>query len=378
MKIKLKSLTFILFLCFSFLGFGQNSDLIITQQIKLPTDSITRKFLISNLKIFVQDIEKLNANSEVISNEHFFKYKDYFEIFKNIQNSEKYGKNFFKPYLKNIVLQSNKLYKIDISYYGIDDKNQILNRINFSILAKNENGKFLFYCPFEENVKNWDFKKLKNISFYFNDHFNKSNAKNFEKYNIKIAKKLKINPLHLDYYKCKNIQEVYKLLGIDYYLQINGDVRSSWVLDNGKIFVSGTNSEEYNHDLTHLYFEKKLGNEVRNWTAEEGYNIYTTDYWEKNPTEIFRSLKNYIENNSNKSLFEVFQKNEILEYPIRIKFPISALFMRKLEREKGFDKVLEVIGSGKTDDNYYKLLEKYIGLNKENFDQIVKQELLKK
>ncbi|MFV8334070.1 hypothetical protein ACNQGB_01680 [Flavobacterium sp. XS1P32] len=378
MKNYLKSVLLILFLSVTFLAFGQNSDLIITPQIKIPTDSIAKKYLIENLKIFIQDIENGNVNSGVIAKVHLFKYKDYFDIFNNIQNSDKYGTRFFKPYLKNIVLQSDRSYKIDISYFGIDDKNQILNRINFSVIAKSENGNFNFYCPFEENVKNWNYKKQKKITFHFDDNFNKENALKFEKYNAEIAKKLNLSPIAFGYYKCKDIQEVYKLLGIDYFLQINGDVRSSWILDKGQIFISGTNLEEYNHDLTHLYFERKFGNEIRNWTAEEGYNIYTTDYWGRKPSEIFELLENFIKENPDKSLYEVFQKNNILQHPIRIKFPISAIFMRKLEREKGFDKVLELICSGKTDDNYYKLLDKYLKVNKDNFDQIVKQELQKK
>ena len=208
MKNYLKSILLILFLNVTFLAFGQNSDLIITPQIKIPTDSIAKKYLIENLKIFIHDIENGNVSTGVIAKVHLFKYKDYFDIFNNIQNSDKYGTRFFKPYLKNIVLQSDRSYKIDISYFGIDDKNQILNRINFSVIAKSENGNFNFYCPFEENVKNWNYKKQKKITFHFDDKFNKENALNFEKYNVEIAKKLNLSPIAFEYYKCKDIQEV--------------------------------------------------------------------------------------------------------------------------------------------------------------------------
>ncbi len=202
-------------------------------------------------------------------------------------------------------------------------------------------------------------------------------AKDFDDYNTTLAKKLNLKPLSFKFYNCKNIQEVYKTFGIDYDISENGNVRSgSFDIENG-LFVAGTNSEQYKHDLTHSYFSLKFPDSLRNWTAEEGYNIYKNDYWGKNSTQIFSYLETYILNNKDTSLYKSFINNYELKSPIFIKYPLSALLVRKVERELGFEKVLEIISCGESDEKYLKKLGQLIGLTEENFDKIIKEELKK-
>ncbi|MBK8672314.1 MAG: hypothetical protein IPN93_04790 [Bacteroidetes bacterium] len=57
--------------------------------------------------------------------------------------------------------------------------------------------------------------------FFYKEKFDKKEAKDFDRYNSSLAKKMAIKPLTFRYYNCKDIQEVYKLLGIDYDISIN-------------------------------------------------------------------------------------------------------------------------------------------------------------
>lgn len=202
-------------------------------------------------------------------------------------------------------------------------------------------------------------------------------AKDFDQFNTFLSKKLKLNTLKFKYYKCKDIQEVYALLGISYDLTRNSEVRSGSFDVVNKVFYSGTNSDQYKHDLTHAYFGLKFPDSTRNWTAEEGFNVYTTDFWGKSTEENFRYLREFIQANPSMTLLSAFEKNVYLKFPIPIKYPLSALLMRKVERELGFDKVLEVINCGESDDQYFAILEKMIGLTKQNFDKVILEELKK-
>lgn len=356
-------------------AFAQSDKLHIVPQIKLPYDSLTKAGLISTINLFLEEKENDFIGSITLESNHYEKFKDFFGAFKGIENSNQYGGNFYKCHLKNIVLQPDSSYKVDLSYYGIIENSQVIDRITFSLIARNVDGRFKLYCPFETNTKNWKSKKIENITFYFKDTLNEDVAKDFEHFNRFLSEKLKLETLKFDFYNCQDIQEVYQLLGIKYDLRINGDKQSGWFNSANTIFTAGTNKDQYKHDLTHRYFWLKYGDD-RNWTAEEGYNIYITDFWGESPEQIFRYLKEYIKNNPDKSLYNAFVKhNEYLKRPIPLKFPLSALLMRKLEREKGFDKILEIVETGKTDDGYFKLLEKYIGLTADNFDEIIKEEL---
>lgn len=358
--------------------FGQNQNLIITPQIKLPNDSLVKQKLLNSLQQFLVDKNNDLSKSKVIETTHFKKYIDFFDAMKDIEISKKYNDtSFFKCYLKNVILQPNKNFKIELSYYGITKDNEVINRLNISLIAKLNNEIFQFYCPFEENVKSWKSQKVGNIEFFYKDSFNKSIATNFDNYNTILSKKLKVNTLQFKYYKCQDIQEVYSLMGIDYDLSRNGEVRSGLFDLTNKIFLAGTNSDQYKHDLTHTYFGLKFTDSLRNWTAEEGYNVYSTDFWGETTAQNFQYLKEYISSNPNITLISAFEQNLYLKYPIPIKYPLSALLMRKVEKEYGFDKVLELISCGESDENYFKKLKEITGITKEMFDNIIKEELYK-
>jgi hypothetical protein len=318
------------------------------------------------------------SNSAVIDKKHYDKYKDFFDIFKNIESSKRYSDtSFFKCYLTNIVLQPDKSYRVSLSYFGTNPSKEIIHRLSATMIAKRDMGIFKFYCPFEDNTKHWKSQQIGTVKFYYEYDFNINTAKDFEKYNKEIAKKLNLTPLELNYYKCRDIQEVYRIMGVDYDISINGNVRSGSFDTKNKVFLAGTNSEQYKHDLTHGYMSMLFADSLRNWAAEEGYNIYMTDYWGESSEQIFKYLTDYAKMNINTSLLEVFEKDVILKYPISIKCPIAAVIMRKVDKEYGFDKVLQLISCGESDDNFFLKLQELTGITKATFDSTVRAELTK-
>ncbi|GHT17304.1 hypothetical protein FACS189429_1080 [Bacteroidia bacterium] len=53
---------------------------------------------------------------------------------------------------------------------------------------------------------------------------------------------------------------------------------------------------------------------------------------------------------------------------------INALIIRKVEKEKGFSAVMDLLGSGnflKDKDNFFNILEKTTGINEKNFNKEV-------
>ncbi|MCC7246199.1 MAG: hypothetical protein IT269_11010, partial [Saprospiraceae bacterium] len=347
-----------------------------TPQIKLPQDSIVRKSLLSSLELFLQEKNNNLPQSTVVEAEHYVKYKDFFDIFNKIENSKRYNDTaFFKCHLTNVVLQPDKSWKITLTYAGISPEKQIIQRLIVHLLAQPYQDKFRFYCPFEQNTRHWTSQRIGNIEFYYKNDFNRATALDFDRYNTTLANRLGTDPLQFKYYKCQDIQEVYQLMGIDYDLLRNGEVRSGSFDAKKGLFLSGTNSDQYKHDLTHGYFDVLLPDSLRNWTAEEGYNIVQTDYWGESSKQVFQYLRDYAKNNPQTSLLEVFEKNITLKYPIPIKYPISAVIMRKIEREHGFAKVMQLISCGESDDRFFEVLKQVAGITKTNFDQTVRGEL---
>jgi hypothetical protein len=378
MKKSKKTLLFLFVFLNLVVCMGQTSKLVIIPQIQLPYDSLTKLHLLNSLDIFLKDKTQDMDHSTVVDSKHYRQFKAFFDLFKNAEKSTKYkDSTFFKCHLTNVVLQPDQSYKISLSYYGISPDKAVIQKLGISMIARPEKEGFKFYSPFELYTKHWKSKTIGNIEFFYEKDFNSKIAHDFENYNTTLAQKLNVKPLQFQYYKCQDIQQVYHLLGIDYDLSINGEVRSGWFDEKNKRFIAGTNTDQYKHDLTHAYFGLTIADSLENWTAEEGYNIYTTDFWGESSKQVFQYLIDYAKTNPTVSLLEVFEKNIILKYPIPIKYPIAAVIMRKIEQEYGFEQVIQLIGCGKTDDKFFAKLKEISGIRKETFDQTVRAALNK-
>jgi hypothetical protein len=378
MKQANKTLIFLFGLLNGSICIGQTSKLVITPQIKLPYDSLTKTRMLNSLDRFLKDKNQDMTHSAVVDSNHYHQFKDFFDVFKHAERSKTYKDTaFFKCHLTNIVLQPDKSYKISLAYYGITPEKEVIQKLGVSMIAKPEKEWFQFFAPFEMNTKNWKSTQIGNIEFFYENDFNAQIAQDFENYNNTLAKKLNVKPFQFKFYKCKDIQQAYNIFGIDYELNINGDVRSGWFDKINKRFIAGTNADQYKHDLTHAYFGLTTADSLENWTAEEGYNVYTTDFWGESSKQVFQYLIDYAHANPKVSLLEVFEKNIILKYPIPIKYPIAAVLVRKIDKVYGFEKVLQLIRCGKTDAAFYAKLKEISGITKENFDQIVREELKK-
>ena len=296
------------------------------------------------------------------------------ENINNVLKMPEYGASF-NWQLLNCVPYNNNLNQIKLSLIGQLGNGYIFCPISITLIAERQNDSFKIGSPFLFNVKHWKSEQIDNIQFFFQHTFNREEANQFAEHSKFLAKKLQLGLIQLDYYKCENIQEIYKLIGIDYSVKINGLSRGSQTYHNPNVFLSGTNKDEYSHDLTHFYFEKAIPDSIRNWTAEEGYNISITDYWGEPRDSIFTYLKEYISKNPKKSILDIFNSNDLIKEPIRARMPISALLIQKIEREHGFEKVLKIIRSGTKKEDFLDALNQIAEINENNFDDNVREEL---
>lgn len=356
---------------------AQHPRFVVLPQIKLPHDSIESKQLLNSLDCFLNDKNNRLHRSDVVEVSHYEKFKFFFDELAYVEYDKQFKDSlFYICYLTNVVPQAGQGYRVSFVFQGITPDRQIIHKLSASLLAQKGGPLgFRFYCLFDENTRNWSGQKLDHITFYSQSGFDAIVAADFEDYNTQIARKLSVPPLQFKYYKCRDLQHVYELMGIHYDVRINGNKRSGYFDHGSKLFLSGTGTDQYKHDLTHAYFDLILPDSMRNWTAEEGYNIYTTDYWGESGDKIFEYLTEYFQLHPDESVMLAFEKKRILRYPIPIKYPIAAVLMRKIEREYGFDAVLKLIGCGETDADFFLTLEKTTGIRSSDLDQIIPVEL---
>ena len=90
---------------------------------------------------------------------------------------------------------------------------------------------------------------------------------------------------------------------------------------------------------------------------------------------IFKSFKEQIASNKNTNWKEIKEKRVSFKtgnYPNSADYIVNALLVKKIEKEKGFAGVWELLNVGpfeKGNEKYYKTLEKLTGITKANYNE---------
>lgn len=365
----------------TFLVNAQTNYLQINPNIVLSKDSIESENLTTSLNNFLLSAQKPNEENKFVFDSEKL---ETFILLDEVNGIDRSGKSkddiFFKPYLTNVVLLKDNNYLIQVSYIGVSESIPLL-RASFEFIAHKTNNSFTFSSPLLRNTKNWKVEKIGNNVFHYQNTINKDKVKEYNKFTTAFDLKLKSTNKKTDYYLCGNIIELEKLIGVDYKLDYNGRTESVWSssFGNRKLIVFGNNNSTFNqfdpHDLFHDRLSLVIPRNKVNKPVDEGCAYLYGGSWGFTWKEIFKAFKEQIASNKNTNW------TEIKEAPIYFKtgnysnsadYIVNALLVQKIEKEKGFEGVWELLNVGpfeKGNEKYYQTLEKLTGISKENYNE---------
>lgn len=365
----------------TFFANAQTNSLRLNPNIVLPKDSIESKALTTSLNDFLLSAQKPNEeNKFVFENEKIETFIQLDEI-NEVEKSGKFKDDYFyKPYLTNVVLLKDNNYQIQISYIGTSENTALL-RASFEFIAHKTNNIFAFSSPLLRNTKKWKVEKVGNNIFHYQNTINKDKVKEFNKLTSSFDNKLKTKNKITDYYLCDNIMELGKLIGVEYKSDYNGRSESVWSSSFGdrKLIVFGNNNSSFNefdpHDLFHDRLSLVIPRSKVNKPVDEGCAYLYGGSWGFTWEEIFKAFKEQIASNKNTNW------KEIKETPVSFKtgnftnqadYIVNALLVKKIEKEKGFTGVWELLNIGpfeKGNEKYYQTLKKLTGITKANYNE---------
>jgi hypothetical protein len=362
---------------------AQTNSLRLNPNIVLPQDSVESKALITSLNGFLLSAQKPNEeNAWVFEGEKIETFIQLDEM-KGIENSAKFkDEYFYKPYLANVVLLKDQGYLIQVSYIGVSENTAFL-RASFEFIAHKANGSFTFSSPLLRNTKNWKTEKAGNNLFHYQSTINKNKVKEFNKLTSQMDAKLKVVNKTIDYYLCDNIIELEKLIGVEYKSDYNGRTQSVWSSSYGdrKLIVLGNNNSDFKefdpHDLFHDRLSLVIPRSKVNRPVDEGCAYLYGGSWGFTWQEIWKAFKEQVASNKATNWMEV------KETPVTFKTGnfsnqadniVNALLVQKIEKEKGFAGVWELLKVGpveKGNEKYYQALEKLTGITKATYNDKV-------
>ena len=359
---------------------AQTPYLRINPNIVLPKDSIESKTLTASLSDFLLSAQKPNEENKFIFDGERIETFIQLDEVSGIEKSGKFSDDFFyKPYLTNVVPLRDNTYLIQVSYMGTNE-NEALLRASFEFIAHKTNNSFVFSSPLLRNTKNWKVEKAGNNIFHYQNTINKDKVKEFNKLTSSFDVKLKSTSKTTDYYFCSNIIDLQKLIGVDYKSDYNGRTESVWSSSFGdrKLVIAGNNNENFNnfdpHDLWHDRLGLVIARSKVNKPVDEGCAYLYGGSWGLSWKEIFKAFKEQVASNRTMNWIEIKETPvyfKTKEFNNSADYIVNALLIQKIEKEKGFAGVWELLNVGPLEagnEKYYQTLEKLTGITKANYN----------
>ena len=377
----MKHLFTLMQILFTILANAQTNSLIINSNIILPKDSVVSTKLTASINDFLISAQKPNEENKFVLDSEKVETFILLDEINGIEKSEEYKDDFFyKPYLTNLVELKKNYYLVQVSYIGLNENTPIL-RASFEFIAHKIDNSYKFSSPLIRNAGNWKVEKIGNEIFHFKKFINKQKIAEYTKLLKFYDTKLKITDRITDYYCTDNLIELLKLIGVDYKSDYNGEVEGvlSSTFGNRKLIVFGNNNSSFNsfdpHDLFHDRLSLIIPRSQVNRPVDEGCAYLYGGSWGYTWKEIFNAFKEQIASNKNTNWTELKETPisfKTGKYPNQADYIVNALLVKKIEKEKGFAGVWELLNVGpfeKGNEKYYQTLEKLTGITKANYNE---------
>lgn len=364
---------------------GQTTSFIVSPGLTLPKDSATQRQLLTALDGFLSQKDKPAKENTYVLKTQLLETSALLAEMKGIEeNTEHKQPAFYKCYLTNVMPLNENDYLIQCSYIGLNETTPVL-RASFTMVATRNADQFHFSSPLKQTSLSWKSETLGNTTFHFKSRLNSANAKAYLNKVAEYDKRLnapKQQPT--DLYCCDNFHEVLQLVGVDYKADYNGYSRNtlSGSANDTHLVVDGTVTSDFTkfdpHDLWHDRLRRVLSPDLINRPVDEGCAYLYGGSWGVSWKEILAKFKAYAAANENADWLALYNESrnfvENANRPSRVDYAINALLVQKIEKEKGFAAVMELLSCGKKEAdnaNYFKALEKIAGISKTDFSSRV-------
>lgn len=371
------------FLMFSIFTFSQ-SNVLINNHFNLIQDTLKRKTLIDVLNQFILDKSIKNEDLTIVNPDNKLETWLFLDELRKLQNSKVFSTKYTLMYEVISAESGNKNnFTIHLNCYYEDKeiKNSVA-KIKITILEINS--KYLVSSAIKNNLTRWKLKTIENYSFYSEKEIDEKNLRDFIAKNNQLSLNLKENKIPTKVYCSDDIYKAYELFGIDYRRDDSPDsffLGIDLATDNSQSAMIVATEKGTLDDfsfgslwkarITEKYPLKNLYTPVL-----EGYTYINNGYpfykWE----QIWIHFKNAYSVSQKTdwlSLYGTKENFSLPSTPLYLENLINALIIKKIEKEKIFNGVLELLNCGKFDgenqDNYFKTLEKVSEITKANFNE---------
>ena len=296
----------------------------------------------------------------------------YLDIY-NIENS-KYGKDFYRPTLVDIISTENPTQKIvKLAFIGHSKETQE-NQLKsiYNIIANIFKDKVLFSRYLDFSTEKWKTVNSGSLTYKIspNKTINEVEINEQQKDINKICNFFQCKSIAITYYSCVNPKELFEIKGFDYNPMMYAD-KTGGLADYGNLIFSGNNSEIYTHEIVHIYtsnlfpkIDKFIDEGIATFMAGSGKYNYE---WHRNKLEKFLNENKDYDFAAHTNAYErIYFENET-----SIPYLSSSLILERTLRIYGKEKLIELL---KSENELWTTL-KTVGITKENINTEIRKQI---
>lgn len=287
-------------------------------------------------------------------------------------------KSYYKPTVLAII-KNDTTYTIKTLFANAERDNgfsRVSAIVNVEVVK--EGASWRLRSMLERNLKEeYLSKKIGNILYYYpkSRKLNKKLAKKFDKFNDQIATKFGNLPIKIIYYLCRSNRDVKKLKGFDFEPTMFYDNQIGGMADlaNNAIYA-GNDSEIYEHELIHLYADKKWPNNSHELFTEGlatylgGSVGYPLDYHVKKIALYAQTHK--------VDFSDLANLPPIDEYT-NFQYTIGGLICKIVDKKSGLAGLTVLSASVESDEAFYRLAEQSLNITPYSLTEFIQHELEK-
>lgn len=290
------------------------------------------------------------------------------------------GPSSYPAYLTNVVRLDSLNYLLQLANVGVGAAAPML-RASYELMARRQGQQFVFYAPLGRNAAAWRRQQLGSYVFYYQTTLPKG-AANLVKAATLLDRKLQAPAQRTTLYCCPSLTEALRLVGVTYKLDYAGLAHGTLSAREPQQLLLLAEDQEVTafdpHDLWHQRLRNVMAANSINKPVDEGCAYLYGGSWGMSWPAIFALFQQKVGINPQTDWLAAYENSvnfgESKQRPLQTAYVINALIVQKIEREKGFAAVKQLLGCGKYEKdnaNYFKELAEVAGITKSNFNATV-------
>lgn len=351
-------------------------------ELRLPRDTALCRQLLSSLDGFLEAKERDNDKNPYVWQPELMATAALLDEMKGLGIAGTGPEVPGAARLSGCTALRDSTYLMQLSYLDMTD-GILAYKAAFRVLARREGDHFLFYAPLRRNTRGWQSYTSGGVTFYYKDGLNRDIATQYAFTDSLYRQKLGLQERHTDLYCCDDFQEALQLTGIDYKAAYNGISANtlsasgphSHLSINGYFTPAMLHFDP--HDQWHALLRSTVDPGMIHKPVDEGCAYLYGGSWGISWEEIRTLFRAYVRDHPGADWLQLYREGVDFKkspQPLKVSYYINALIVQRLEQEKGFAAVRELLLCGKQDKeeaNYFRTLQQLTGVDKEGFNHYV-------